>query len=181
MPPAQPLPAQSLPAQSLPAQSVPTQLLPTQPLPKKVAWRDVAPNRRRGGDIRVVLGPATVGATSGFLGLLTLQPGELVTEHYHPYSEEFLYVVSGTIAVRVDGTEITVGQGEGLMVPINARHRVVNPTDSTAVAVFHLCPLAPRPELGHVDTEPLPATTATAAAPPAVHAAPAVPAASGLT
>jgi putative monooxygenase len=127
-----------------------------QPSLKKVAVRDVAPNYRRGGDIRVLLGPATVGATSGFLGVLTLAPGDVVTEHYHPYSEEFLYVVAGTVAVRVDGEEFTLDRGEGLLVPIGARHRVVNPTADTSVAVFHLCPLAPRPDLGHVDTEPLP-------------------------
>ena len=123
---------------------------------KKVALDDVTPNRRRGGDLRVVLGPATVGATSGFLGVLTLAPGEYVSEHLHPYSEEFLYVVSGAAAVRVDGEEITVSAGEGVLVPIGARHRVTNRTGEPVTAVFHLCPLAPRPDLGHVDTEPQP-------------------------
>src|SRR5262245_54549389 len=88
---------------------------------KKVALNDVAPNRRRGGDIRVLLGPATVGATAGFFGVLTLAPGEYVSEHYHPYSEEFLYVVSGAAVVRIDGVDETVAEGEGVFVPINAR------------------------------------------------------------
>jgi putative monooxygenase len=127
-----------------------------QPPARKVALADVTPNRRRGGDLRVLLGPATVGAASGFSGVLTLAPGEFVAEHYHPYSEEFLYVVAGTVAVRVDGAEITVGTGEALFVPIGARHRVTNPAAGTAVVTFHLGPLAPRPELGHVDTEPQP-------------------------
>ena len=55
------------------------------------------PNRRRGGDIRMLLSPATVGSTSGFLGTLTLEPGEVVTEHWHPYSEEFLYCAGGVV------------------------------------------------------------------------------------
>jgi hypothetical protein len=38
------------------------------------------------------------------------------------------------------------------------RHRVVNTGQQEAHAVFHLSPLAPKPELGHVDTEPLPAS-----------------------
>jgi len=130
----------------------------TQPSARKVALCDVTPNRRRGGDIRVLLGPATVGATSGFLGVLTLAPDEFVSEHYHPYSEEFLYVVRGTVVVRVDGEEVPVAEGEGLFVPIGARHRVTNPTADTAVVAFHLCPLAPRPDLGHVDTEAQPGT-----------------------
>jgi putative monooxygenase len=123
---------------------------------KKVALRDVEPNRRRGGDIRVLLGPRTVGATSGFFGVLTLEPGEFVSEHYHPYSEEFLYAMRGAATVRLDGTDVTLGEGEGLLVPIGVRHRVVNDTGATAVLAFHLSPLAERPELGHVDTEPLP-------------------------
>ncbi|XVQ90037.1 cupin domain-containing protein [Microbispora siamensis] len=116
----------------------------------------VPPNRRRGGEIRVVLGPATAGATTGFLGVLRLAPGEHVSEHYHPYSEEFLYVTGGAMVVRLDGERLTVRAGEGVLVPKNVRHRVWNEAGENAEAVFHLCPLAPRPELGHVDTEPLP-------------------------
>ncbi|GHF28170.1 cupin domain-containing protein [Streptomyces morookaense] len=125
--------------------------------PRAVALADVEPNRRRGGELRVVLGPKTAGATTGFMGVLTLQPGEFVSEHYHPYSEEFLYVVRGTATARLDGEEVSVSAGEGLLVPRSMRHRVENNGTETVEAVFHLGPLAPRPELGHVDTEPLPA------------------------
>lgn len=121
-----------------------------------VAVDEVAANRRRGGDIRVTLSPKTVGSTSGFGGRLTLEPGESVTEHYHPYSEEFLHVVAGELEMSMDGTPVPIGPGESLMVPIGVRHRLVNVGPTTAHAVFHLSPLAPRPDLGHVDTETLP-------------------------
>ncbi len=123
----------------------------------KVAAGAVASNHRRGGDLRVVLGPKTAGATTGFMGVLTLKPGEFVSEHYHPYSEEFLYVVRGRIVVRLDGhEEIAQDADEGLLIPRNVRHRVSNSGAEDAFVVFQLCPLAPRPELGHVDTEPAP-------------------------
>jgi putative monooxygenase len=123
----------------------------------KVAAAEVPVNRRRGGDMRVVLGPKTCGSTTGFMGSLTLAPGHYVSEHYHPYSEEFLYVVSGTVQARIDGEQfLDLGAGEGLMIPKNVRHRVTNPGTETAFVIFHLCPLAPKPELGHVDTEPQP-------------------------
>jgi putative monooxygenase len=122
----------------------------------KVAHRDIPPNRRRGGDIRVLLGPATVGATSGFLGVLTLAPGEYVSEHYHPYSEEFLYVVSGDVIVRIDGEDIALTASEAVLVPIGARHRVTSASDGESVLTFQLGPLAPEPHLGHVDTEEMP-------------------------
>ena len=125
----------------------------------KVAAAAVAANRRRGGDVRVILSPKTVGSTSGFMGTLTLAPGEYVAEHYHPYSEEFLYLVHGRLTARIEGAqEIELTAGEGCMIPKGLRHRVVNTGQQEARAVFHLSPLAPKPELGHVDTEPLPAS-----------------------
>ncbi len=139
------------------------------PVARKVEVTQVAANRRRGGDIRVLLSPKTVGSTSGFLGVLTLEPGEFVAEHYHPYSEEFLYVVRGQVVLRVEDEPFELTGGEGIMVPIGQRHRLVNTGTEQAFAVFHLAPLAPRPELGHVDTEPLPAPAEPA---PQVGAAP---------
>jgi putative monooxygenase len=120
---------------------------------KTVARRDIPPNRRRGAEIRVLLGPATVGATSGFMGVAVLAPGEAIAEHYHPYSEEFLYVVTGSLTVDLDGEPIVLPADEGVLIPVNTRHRLRNAGAETVRAVFHLGPLAPRPDLGHVDTE----------------------------
>ncbi|AGL16623.1 cupin domain-containing protein [Actinoplanes sp. N902-109] len=119
----------------------------------KVAAAEVAANRRRGGDLRVTLSPRTVGSSSGFGGILVLAPGEFVSEHYHPYSEEFLHVVAGRCELTVAGRVVALTAGDSAFVPINARHRLVNTGDEPVRAVFHLSPLAPRPELGHVDTE----------------------------
>jgi putative monooxygenase len=119
----------------------------------RVAARDVTPDRRRGGELRVLLGPRTVGSTSGFMGVSRLAPGERIAEHYHPYSEEFLYVSRGAIVVDLDDEPVPVAAGEALYIAINTRHRVRNVGDEPAEVVFHLGPLAPRPELGHVDTE----------------------------
>lgn len=124
--------------------------------PLKVAVGEVAANRRRGGDLRITLSPKTVGSTSGFGGVLRLEPGEFVTEHYHPYSEEFLHVISGELEIALDGEPVSLVAGDSLLVPIGVRHRLVNGGVEQAHVVIHLSPLAPRPELGHVDTEELP-------------------------
>jgi putative monooxygenase len=121
--------------------------------PLKVAADDVVANRRRGGDIRLTLSPKTVGCTSGFGGVLRLLPGEFVAEHYHPYSEEFVHVVCGDLQMSLDGEPVRLGPGDSLLVPIGVKHRLVNVGTEEAHATFHLSPLAPRPELGHVDTE----------------------------
>ncbi|MFE6165491.1 cupin domain-containing protein [Streptomyces sp. NPDC056486] len=122
----------------------------------KIAAKDIEPNRRRGGDLRTLLSPATAGTTSGFMGVLTLEPGEVVTEHYHPYSEEFLYLVRGAITALVDGEPVPLAANDALHLPTAVRHRLENHGTEPAFMVFQLGPLAPRPELGHVDTEPLP-------------------------
>jgi putative monooxygenase len=121
-----------------------------------VSRADTPPNRRRGGDIRVLLSPTSVGASAGFMGTLTLEPGEVVTEHWHPYSEEYLYCVSGEVSVRLDGEEHRLVAESAQHIPIGVRHRIVNDGAVPAFFVFLCGPLAPRPELGHVDTEPPP-------------------------
>lgn len=126
-----------------------------------ISWADANPNRRRGGDVRVLLSPRTVASTSGFMGMLTLEPGESITEHYHPYSEEFLYVTSGHLHLRIGTEYVELSPDDAAMVPIGVRHRAENRGDETVRAVFHLGPLAPRPDLGHVDTEEPPHSGAT--------------------
>ena len=114
---------------------------------------DAHADTRRGGDVRTLLSPKTVGSTSGFMGVATIEPGDRIAEHYHPYSEEFIYVVSGRITARLDGIPQHVEARQSLYIPINVRHRLMNEGQEDAFMVFHLGPLAPRPELGHVDTE----------------------------
>lgn len=114
---------------------------------------DVPADRRRGGEVRLLLSPKSAGSTSGFMGMATLAPGERIAEHYHPYSEEFLCVVAGEITAELDGVSHRLREREGLLISPNVRHRLRNNGDGEASVVFHLGPLAPRPELGHVDTE----------------------------
>jgi putative monooxygenase len=123
----------------------------SQPGVRKVA--DTPADNRRGGDVRTLLSPKTIGSTSGFMGVATIASGDWISEHYHPYSEEFIYVCSGTLTADLDGESQTVNGGEALFIPINVKHRLRNDGDEDAFIVFHLGPLAPRPDMGHVDTE----------------------------
>jgi putative monooxygenase len=114
---------------------------------------EVEPNTRRGGDLRALLTPTTVGSTSGFMGVAIIQPGDRIAEHYHPYSEEFIYVVCGQLEVDLDGEPHPLQPEQGLLIPTHMRHRFRNVGKVEARMVFHLGPLAPSPPLGHVDTE----------------------------
>ncbi|GAA4878724.1 cupin domain-containing protein [Kitasatospora terrestris] len=137
----------------------------TTEIPRVVHVDDAPPNCRRGGDLRAMLTPTTVGATSGFMGMALVEPGDRIGEHYHPYSEEFVLVVEGDLEVDLDGKTQRLGPDQGLMIPIGMRHRFRNVGATQARLVFHLGPLAPRPELGHVDTEET-VVEATQAGPP---------------
>ena len=128
--------------------------------PAKVAFDDIAPDQRRGGDLRVLLSPRTAGATSGFMGALQLRPGERISAHRHPYSEEFLYVVRGSVVLSTGGGDpVALSADESVMTPKDVPHLLENNGTEVAFVVFHLSPLAPRPDLGHVDEE-LPAKEA---------------------
>ncbi|MDF3300395.1 cupin domain-containing protein [Streptomyces tropicalis] len=137
------------------------------PRPRIVDLSETEPNTRRGGDLRAMLTPATVGSTSGFMGVALVQPGDRIGEHYHPYSEEFVYVVCGDLEVDLDGEPHALKPEQGLMIPAYMRHRFRNVGDTEARLVFHLGPLAPRPQLGHVDTEGTDAEAVPAGAPAA--------------
>jgi quercetin dioxygenase-like cupin family protein len=120
---------------------------------KLVSMDEVPSDTRRGGDLRTVLSPKTVGSSKGFMGVARIEPGDSIAEHYHPYSEEFVFLVNGSLVARIDGDPKPLPAMSGIFIPINARHKFINESDEDAFMVFHLCPLAPRPHLGHVDTE----------------------------
>ncbi|MFJ5534552.1 cupin domain-containing protein [Streptomyces sp. NPDC093261] len=143
------------------------------PRPRIVNLSETEPNTKRGGDLRAMLTPATVGSTSGFMGVAIVQPGDRIGEHYHPYSEEFVYVICGSLEVDLDGEPQPLRPEQGLLIPAYMRHRFRNVGDTEARIVFHLGPLAPRPQLGHVDTEGTDAVAVAAQAAEAVAARPA--------
>jgi quercetin dioxygenase-like cupin family protein/ribosome-associated toxin RatA of RatAB toxin-antitoxin module len=118
-----------------------------------VSHADVPADTRRGGELRILLSPSTTGCTNGFSGIVQLAPGEAVAEHYHPYSQEYIVVTEGELRVDLENRPTVVRTHHGLLIPREVPHRVVNASDTPARAVFFISPLAPRPHMGHVDTE----------------------------
>ncbi|MEU1478308.1 cupin domain-containing protein [Streptomyces sp. NPDC001668] len=122
----------------------------------KVSMKDVTPSRRLGGGIWPLLTPASVGASAGFLGAMTLEPGEFIAAHFHPHSEEFVFVAEGAVTLLADDEELRLERCEAAMVPKSTTHRITNEGSVPALVVFQMAPLAPSPEEGHVEVEPAP-------------------------
>jgi putative monooxygenase len=114
---------------------------------------DITAKQDRGGAMRVLLSPRTVETTSGFMGTLILQPGESYGKHYHPYSDEYVYVISGQVAITDEETGRLINAGSAAFIPKNTQHSLHNTTTFACSLIFFSTPLAPRPELGHVMLE----------------------------
>lgn len=104
----------------------------------------------RGGRLHILLSTKNTGNTAGFLGTLTLSPGEVFLKHYHPYSEECFYVIKGEVTVEGDENTFVASEGTAVFVPKYEPHRLRNAGSEETVLVFFCSPLAPSPAEGHV-------------------------------
>ena len=59
------------------------------------------------------------GAQNAFFGVLELAPGAKVPVH-RDATEEYIYILSGTGQMTIDGVTRTVGPGAGVFMPANA-------------------------------------------------------------
>ena len=124
--------------------------------PIRIRTREVEPSRRQGGEVRGLLTPLTVGTRAGFLAELSLDDGQVMNEHYHPWSDEHVVVVEGMLVLTVDGSEVELTAGDASFVPRGTRHSYRNRSKVRSRAIAFLGPLAPSPAEGHIDIEPVP-------------------------
>jgi putative monooxygenase len=107
----------------------------------------------RGGQMQVLLSPKTVATKTGFMGTLVLAPGEAYKKHYHPYSDEYVYIINGEVTISEDTNAIVAQAGTAVFIPKNTPHRLENTGHYDTMVVFFSCPLAPQPDKGHVMLE----------------------------
>lgn len=107
----------------------------------------------RGGRLVTLLSTKTTGNTAGYLGTLTLSPGEAFLRHYHPYSEESFYVVKGEVTIEGRENTLVANEGTAVFIPKYEPHRLENRGTVETTLVFFCAPLAPSPAEGHVMLE----------------------------
>jgi quercetin dioxygenase-like cupin family protein len=62
----------------------------------------------------------------------SMPPGTSEHRHYHLYVRQFFYVLEGELAIEVEGAPISLVAGEGLEIPPEQNHQVMNRSDATA-------------------------------------------------
>jgi mannose-6-phosphate isomerase-like protein (cupin superfamily) len=82
--------------------------------------------------------PGTIVAQS--LAEATLPPGAATQPHYHPYTEEIYYLLTGSGLMRFPDSERPVGPGDAIAIPPGTPHQLVN---QGAEELILLCCCAP--------------------------------------
>lgn len=59
-------------------------------------------------------------------GLITLQPGENKSPHYHEHLAETFYVIKGTMTFLLENREIDLSQGNAIRLEKNESHGLEN-------------------------------------------------------
>ena len=72
---------------------------------------------------------------------ISLAKGAVVPRHQHE-SEQLSYIVEGALKFQVEGREVTVHEGEVLLVPSNVPHGAVALEDTLNLEIFS----PPRPD-----------------------------------
>ena len=110
----------------------------------------------RGGGMLTLLSPKSTGNPAGYIGMLTLSPGEVFLKHFHPYSEECLFVTRGEVLIEGDENSFVAPEGTAVFIPKYEPHRLCNMGSEDVTLVFFCAPLAPSPTEGHVMLEDVP-------------------------
>jgi mannose-6-phosphate isomerase-like protein (cupin superfamily) len=69
-------------------------------------------------------------------------PGGAETAHYHRHAYQFFYVLAGTATLEIGDRRVTLQAGQGIPVPPNQPHRLVNEADADLSFLVVSAPMA---------------------------------------
>ena len=76
--------------------------------------------------------PRTVGTVNDYDVRVVRTHGEF-TRHSHPETDEFFLVLTGSLTIRMDAGDVTLGPGEVYIVPKGVQHQPVSPDGATVL------------------------------------------------
>jgi len=93
-----------------------------------------------GSTIREILAPRNSSLETQSLAEATLEPGSETQAHFHPQTEEWYYLLSGTGLMAVEGETHSVTVGDGIAIPAGTKHQIRN---TGSVDLVFLCGCVP--------------------------------------
>ncbi|HYG95588.1 MAG TPA: cupin domain-containing protein [Solirubrobacterales bacterium] len=72
--------------------------------------------------------------------LVTYLHGDPPPKHFHPEQDERFEVLEGTVKVELEGEVRELGEGDSLAIPRGAVHRLWNPAEEAARAIWQTAP-----------------------------------------
>lgn len=79
-------------------------------------------------------------ADSAVLFLYTFKPGQAMTDHTHPFSAEFITVVSGEAVITINTETVVAQVDDVVVVPPEAVHSIVNQTENPLLVTSLMSP-----------------------------------------
>lgn len=76
--------------------------------------------------------PRTVGTVNDYDVRVVRAHGEF-TRHSHPETDEFFMVLTGSLTIRMDAGEVSLGPGDVYVVPRGTHHQPVSPDGATVL------------------------------------------------
>jgi len=70
------------------------------------------------------------------LVLMSLKPKEEIGEEVHDESDQFFRFEKGTGKVIIDGNEKSVSDGDAVIVPVGAKHNIINTSESEPLKLY---------------------------------------------
>jgi len=90
--------------------------------------------------VRLLIEPATAGATHLAMGTEAVDPGSRIPVHVHDDAEEILFLYAGGGRARVGDEEIEIGPETAIFVPAGAPHGFVNTSAAPARLTWTFSP-----------------------------------------
>ena len=69
---------------------------------------------------------------------ITVKPGQRLSYQYHQKRAENWTVVVGQALLTIDGVEIIIDEGNSFLIPEEARHRVMNESDTDDLVIIEV-------------------------------------------
>lgn len=96
-------------------------------------------NTGYGERVYELAGPTDGNIHKHCIAIVDIDPGKSSKNHYHSKVEETYFILSGEALVNVDGTEVSLMQGDLITITTGSHHKVTNSSDTEILQLYVTC------------------------------------------